>query len=91
MIEPRCDRENLARGPFKDLRRRSAVFGRILQQLGREPLPEFSLPGIFPGQALDPFHYQLRRPACEIEHEFGCHLEVAARFAARFPTQLFSP
>ena len=54
-------RENIARGPLHDLRRRPAIFGWVLRQLTLEDLPELALPGIFSGQALDSFNHELER------------------------------
>lgn len=59
VIKPQRQRKDIPYDPFKHLRTRPAVLGRILQQLVFEPLPELSVPGIFSGQALDPLHQKL--------------------------------
>ena len=89
MIEPRRDREDIARGLLEDLFRRPAVLGRVLHQPVFEHLPEISLPSILFGQALGPSHQELRRLACEIEHEFWRHLEAVLRLLARTGSWLF--
>ena len=53
-----------------------AALRRILHELVCKDLLEIAFPGIFLGQALDSRHHQLRRLACEIEHQFGRHTEA---------------
>ena len=84
MVQSHRNREDFARGLLNDFHWGPSVFGWIFQELFFQPLPEFSIPGFFPGQGLDSFHHKLRGFAREVEHEFGSHLEAVIRPGRKF-------